>query len=117
MNHLYKYIKPMLIFISSIIIIPILLTIFNLFKLRTNKVIVIIFGSILMLILGFLTGKKSQSKGYLSGLLLSVICIFILLILSLLFNSKININSFIYYIILIISSILGSMIGINKKKK
>ena len=117
MNTFFKYIKSLIIFLSSIIIIPFLLTLFNLMKLETNKIIIIILGAIIMFIIGIITGKNTNNKGYLKGLLVSVVCIFILVILSLIFKFTLNINSLIYYIILVISTIFGSMIGINKKKK
>ena len=70
-----------------------------------------------MFIIGIITGKNTNSKGYLKGLLVSVICILILTLLSIIFKFTLNINSIIYYIILIISTIFGSMLGINKKTK
>ena len=117
MNTFFNYIKSLIIFLSSIIVIPFLLTILNLLKLNTNKIIIIIIGAILMFVIGLITVKGSNNKGYLNGLLISVICIFIVTILSLIFRFQLNINSLIYYIILVISTIFGSMIGINLKKQ
>lgn len=117
MNTFYKYIKSLIIFLSSIVTIPIFLTIFNLLKLKTNRIIIIIIGALLMFIIGLIIGKKSESKGYLNGLLLSVISILILLIISLIFRFPLNINTLIYYIILILATVFGSMLGINKKTK
>lgn len=117
MNAFYKYIKSLIIFLSSIVTIPIFLTLFNLFKLKTNRIIIIILGALLMFIMGLIIGKKSESKGYLNGLLLSVISIFILLIISLIFRFPFNINTLIYYIILTLATIVGSMLGINRKTK
>ncbi len=117
MNTFFKYIKSLAIFLSSILVIPLFLTIFNLLKINTSRVMIIIVGSILMLIIGFITGRSSNSKGYLNGLLISLISILILLIISLIFRVTLNLNSLMYYIILIFSTVLGSMIGINKKKK
>lgn len=117
MNTFYKYIKSLIIFLTSIVTIPILLTIFNLLKLKTNRIMIIIIGSLLMFIIGLILGKKSESKGYLQGLLLSVITILILVILSLILKFPLNINTLIYYVILTITTILGSMLGINKKTK
>ena len=117
MNIFYKYIKSLIIFLSSLIIIPAFLTIFNLLKINTSRILIIIIGSILMLIVGFITGKSSNSKGYLNGLIVSVISIIILLLLSLIFGFKLNINSLIYYVVLVVSTTLGSMIGINIKSK
>ena len=115
MNSFDKYIKSLVIFLSGIVTIPILLTIFNLFKLNTNKIIIIIVGSILMFIMGLILGKKVEKNGYLNGILLSTITIIILLLLGLIFRFKLNINTLIYYTILIISTVFGSMLGINKK--
>lgn len=117
MNTFYKYIKSLIIFLTSIVTIPIFLTIFNLFKLKTNRIMIIIIGAILMFIIGLILGKQSESKGYLNGLLLSVITILLLVITSLIFKFPLNINTLIYYVILIITTVLGSMIGINKKTK
>jgi len=117
MNTIFKYIKPLIIFISSLIIIPFILTILNLLKLETNKTFIIIISSILMFIIGIILGKQSINKGYLKGLLFSTICILLLTIFSLIFKFTLNINSIIYYIILIISTTFGSMLGINKKSK
>ncbi len=117
MINFYKYIKSLIIFLSSIITIPILLTIFNLLKLQTNKIMIIILGAILMFIIGLILGRKTDKNGYLNGLLLSIITILILVITSLICRFDLNINSLIYYIILTISTVFGSMIGINKKTK
>lgn len=117
MNTFSKYIKSLIIFLSSIVTIPIFLTIFNLLKLKTNRIMIIIIGAILMFIIGFILGKQSESKGYLNGLLLSVITILILVITSLIFRFPLNINTLIYYVILAITTIFGSMIGINRKTK
>lgn len=117
MDTIFKYIKPLIIFLSSLIIIPFILTILNLLKLETNKTFIIIISSILMFIIGIILGRKTNNKGYLKGLLFSSICMLILTIFSLLFKFTLNINSLIYYIILIISTTFGSMLGINKKSK
>ena len=115
MNTFYKYIKSLIMFLSSIVLIPVFLTIFNLLKLKTNKIIIIIIGAILMFIIGLILGKKTDKNGYLNGLLLSVITILVLVITSIIFKFSLNINSLIYYIILTISTVFGSMLGINKK--
>lgn len=117
MNTIFKYIKPLIIFLISLIIIPFILTILNLLKLETNKTFIIIISSILMFIIGIILGRKSNNKGYLKGLLFSTISILLLTILSLIFKFTLNINSLIYYIILIVSTTFGSMLGINKKSK
>lgn len=117
MASIMKYLKSIIIFISSIVIIPLIFTIFNLFGISTSKIFTIIVSAILMLIIGFITGRSSTSKGYLNGLLLSIICVLLLVIISLIFRFQININSLIYYVIMIFATVMGSMIGINKKVK
>lgn len=117
MNTFFNLLKSLIIFLSSIIIIPFFLTLFNLMKLETNKISIIIISSILMFIIGIITGRSSNSKGYLKGLLVSMVSILILVLLSLIFKFTLNINTLIYYIILVISTIFGSMIGINRKKE
>ena len=77
MNIFYKYIKSLIIFLSGIIILPMFLTLFNLMKIKTNKIIIIIIGSLLMFIIGVILGRKTEKNGYLSGILLSVITIFL----------------------------------------
>jgi len=117
MKKLNKFIKPTIIFIISIILIPLILALINIFNIKTTKIEIIIISSILMLFLGFIIGKKSKNKGYLNGILLSCICISIMLILSIIFSFKLNINSLIYYIIILFSTVFGSMLGISKNNK
>lgn len=114
---LFKYLKSFIIFFISLLIIPGILTIFNLFNIHINRIIIIIISSILMLVIGFITGINSNSKGYLNGILISTISVLFMLLLSLIFRVSININSLIYYVIIIFSGCFGSMIGINKKNK
>lgn len=115
MNYWNKFIKPILFFSIYLISIPILLTIFNLIKIETTRIILIITSSIIMLAIGFILGIKTNKNGYLNGLVLSSIIILSLLILSLIFRFNLNTNSIIYYVIMVISTILGSVLGINKK--
>ena len=115
MNYWNKFVKPILFFSIYLISIPILLTIFNLIKIETNRIIVIVTSSIIMLVTGFILGKKTNKNGYLNGLVLSSIIILLLLIISLIFRYNLNTNSIIYYAIMVISTILGSVLGINKK--
>ena len=117
MKFFKPYIKPLIIFFISLLVIPLLLTIQNLFNIETSRIEVIIISSILMLILGIILGSKVNNKGYLNGILFSTVCILIMLILSLIFSFKLNINSLIYYIIILFSNVFGSMIGISLKHK
>lgn len=117
MNFFKNSIKSLLIFLGYIMLFPFFLTITNLLKLNTNRIIIIITSSILMFIVGYILGKKINKNGYLNGLLLSIICTFIFLLLSLIFRFNLNFNSLLYYLILIVSTIFGSIISINRKIK
>lgn len=69
------------------------------------------------LIGSFILGKKSLSKGWLEGLKLGLISIFILFIFNFLaFDSSLTINNIILYATVFISNVLGGMFGINIKK-
>ena len=66
---------------------------------------------------GFILGRKSINKGWLEGIKLGLICIFILFIFNFLaFNQGYSLNNLINYLIVLLANILGSMIGINTKK-
>ncbi len=63
---------------------------------------------------GVYIGKKSDNKGYINGLKLSLIIVVISFILSFIFNN-LKVTMIIYYILTTICITFGSMIGINKK--
>lgn len=65
----------------------------------------------------FLLGKKSLNKGWMEGIKLGLISIFILFIFNFLaFDNGYTIQNIILYIIVLVSNVLGGMIGINTKK-
>lgn len=106
--------------IVTFLCLTLIITIFSYFNIikdssiSTFKIIVILIS---VLIGGLIIGKKTQKKGWLEGLKLSLIIIFLLLFMKLLiFRNPFYINNLIYYIIIIITTMLGSMIGISKKK-
>ena len=116
MNKILIYLKVLAIPIISFLILPLIISIFNLFGLQTNKIFLIVITSIIMLISGFLIGKKSSKKGFISGAILGFIFIIFLIFLGLFFKVNFSFGRFIYFIILILSTMVGSIIGINKKK-
>jgi len=116
MNKILSYLKVLIIPIVSFLLIPLILSLFNLFGIGINKIILIIISAFVMFISGFIIGKKQSKKGFISGLILGGIFILFLIIMGLFFKLEWNFGRFIYYIILIMSSMLGSIIGINKKK-
>ena len=119
-----KYLKNLgisfLYIISTILIFTFIVTLLSYFNLMNDKIVSIfkiIIPVIGMLIGGFYIGKKSNRKGFIEGLKLSLIFIIILTIFNYLaFDYSFKFKYLLFYIILIVSSILGSMIGINRKK-
>lgn len=111
--------KSLLISIILILILTFIITLFNyigLFNLNLVNIFSYIIPFISFFIGGFLLGKKSINKGWLEGLKLGLISIFILFIFNFLaFNDGFSTSNIILYTIVLISNILGSMIGISKK--
>lgn len=62
----------------------------------------------------FILGFKSNSKGYLNGLIFGIIIVLLFIIISLVFKSF-SYSSFIYFLVIVISSFIGGTFGINKK--
>ena len=112
--------KSLLISIIILLITTFIITLFNyigIFGLGLVNIFSYIIPFIAFFIGGFLLGKKSINKGWLEGLKLGLICIFILFIFNFLaFNEGYSISNLILYSIILIANILGSMLGINKKK-
>lgn len=106
-------------FLSAIIIYLLIITLFatfNLISYKTVSILSLIFMILLFAFTGFKIGKRSEKRGYLSGLIIGLINIILILILALLFRSFPSLKSLIYFSILLLSSTLGGMFGINKKK-
>lgn len=106
-------------FLISLIIYLIIITTFSYFNILSYKnicIISFIIINILFLINGFKLGKRSESKGYLSGIIMGLSLIILLLFLSIIFKSIPSLKSLIYFLTLIISSTIGGMFGINKRK-
>lgn len=116
-----KYLKSLLYILISILISTILITTVNYFDILGNNIIKylkLIVLVISILIGSIYIGRRSKSKGYLEGIKIGLITIFILILLNYLgFDNKISLDIIIYYLIILVSSILGSIIGINKKLK
>jgi len=120
MNKYLKYLKGLILVLgvlfSSTLIISILYYL-NILNDGFNNYLLLLSSFISMLVGGIYIGLRSKEKGYIEGLKIGLISIFILMILSIiLYKNNINSKNIIYYLILLSSSILGSMIGINKKK-
>ena len=120
MNKYLKYLKGLILVLgvlfSSTLLISILYYL-NILNDGFNNYLLLLSSFISMLVGGIYIGLRSKEKGYVEGIKIGLISIFILMILSIiLYKTNINSKNIIYYLILLSSSILGSMIGINKKK-
>ena len=96
-----------------------LITIFSYFNLFSDNIIKVLKLSIPIIstfISGIIMGRNSIKKGFIEGLKLGLIIIFILIIIGLILG-EFKLSSVLFYIILIISTTFCSMLGINKKSK
>ena len=120
MNKYIKYFKVLSYVFMPILIINIVLSClyyFNILSSKSLNIFNIILVMLSMFISGLYLGKKANKKGYLEGIKIGLIIIFLFFIISYLaFDKSINIKTFIYYTLLLISSTIGSMLGINRKK-
>ena len=118
--------KNLIILLKSTLLIIVLLlisaTIINIlyyFDIINNnliKYLKILLSIFSFFIGGLYIGKKSDSKGYLNGLKLSLVIIVVMFLLSIIINNF-KISRIIYYFITSICITFGSMIGINKNEK
>lgn len=120
MNKYIKYLKSLLyVFIPMLVfsIITSILYYFNITSSSLNNYLKLFSIAISIFIGGIYIGTKADNKGWLEGIKIGLIVIFLVFVISYLaFDNSIDVKDFIYYSILLVSSILGSMIGINKKK-
>ena len=120
MNKYLKYLKGLILILGVLFSSTLLISIFyylNILNDGFNNYLLLISSFLSMLVGGIYIGLKSKEKGYIEGLKIGLLSIFILMILSIIiYKTNINYKNIIYYLILLSSSILGSMIGINKKK-
>ena len=101
-----------LLFISSIIINT--LYYFDVINNNLVKYFKMFLSIISFFIGGINIGKKTDNKGYISGLKLSLIIVIIITLLSIIIGNF-SISRIIYLLILTTAITFGSMIGINKK--
>lgn len=120
MNYL-KNIGIALIYIISFLLgLTFISTIFNYINLFGNSfinILKVIIPIISLFIGGFVIGKRTGKKGWLEGIKLGLIFLFVLTIFNYLaLDTSFTLKTIIYYLILTSSSTFGSMIGVNKYK-
>ncbi len=120
LDELVKYLQVIGYIIATLIIVTLIMTIFNYFDLISS--IIMTYYKFLIIIIstfigGFSLGKKATKKGWLEGLKLGLILIFILFLFAYLGLEKaMSFKNLIYYLIILAVSMLGGMLGINKKE-
>lgn len=120
MNLLKKYGKIMLIWTISLLVYILTLTLLNYFQfIKFENIIKLNFTivSIITFIFGIIMGKTSTKKGYIEGLKLGGLIIFIFILLNIIFIRNFSLHIFVYYLTIIASATFGSIIGINLKRK
>lgn len=111
-----KYLKIVLVPTISILTIPFIFSLANLFKISIHPLVYLIITILIMFITGILTGLICEEKAYLKGIALGTIICLVMFLLSFIFRSNHSLYILIYYLIIIASTTLGAMIGVNKKK-
>lgn len=118
MNYLKVLGKSFIYMISILFISVIVITILNYFNILGSKIVTIfkiIISLTSLFVSGFIMGKSSKQKGWLEGIKLSLIILFILTLINyLILKQTFEIRNLVYYLILMSSCIFGSMIGISK---
>ena len=121
MNYLKKTGISLLYIIGFILILTFLITLLNYFNIISKNVVSvfkIIIPIVSLFIGGFIIGKKSSKKGWLEGLKLSLIFLFIFILFNYLgLKNNIEFKNLLYYLIIITSTCFGSMLGINYNKE
>ncbi len=116
----YNILKNIALFFLCILIYLIIITTFNYFEILTARIISVIsfiFLTILFMASGFYLAKKSENKGYLSGLIIGGINMGLLFLISLILQCDIKKSILLYFLILLLSSTMGGMFGINFNNK
>lgn len=81
-----------------------------------TSLIIFILNVLLFITIGFLHGKITNKKGYITGFLTGGFLSFLMFLINIIFfKGDFNFNLIFYYFILISASTLGSMVGKAKK--
>ena len=120
MKKYLKYFKSILIIIISILIFNIINSTLYYFNISNSKTInyINLFTTLLSFFIGgYYIGNKSLKKGWLEGIKIGLIGIFLFFLISYLGFDNFKIKTLIYYFMILSSCVLGGILGINKKKK
>ena len=116
-----KYLKALLLFFVPLIVLFVISNTLNYFDILSNgsikyiNLIIVVLSSV---IASIYVGKRSEEKGYLEGIKMSLIIIAIIFSFSFLaYDKSFSIMKGIFYLIISVSCITGSVIGINNSKK
>ena len=113
-----KILNCLLEFFIILVVGTFFLTLFNYFSILGSKIMAVfrlLLPLLAMFVSSYKLGKMSDKKGYLEGLKLGGIIVFIFMVMVFLLD-RFDIKCIIYYLILLLTSIMGSMIGSNRKK-
>lgn len=120
MNYLKNVGIAFIYIISFLLGLTFISTLFNYINIFGNtftNIVKVIIPVVSLFIGGFVIGKRVGKKGWLEGIKLSLIFLFILTIFNYLaLDMSFSLKTLIYYLILIISTTFGSMFGVNKYK-
>ena len=120
MHKAINYLKFLSIFMILELMITFITSLLNLLGINSGitAIILLVVNVIIFFVLNFINARKKLKKGYLEGMLLSIIFILSMVLLKIiLFNNKTTISTYLYYLILFITGVFGGMVGINKKEE
>ncbi len=120
MKYLKDYGYTILKFLAFLLGGSLLLSLFYYFLFPTKIIHILSFVYMLLLffVFGFKAGKKSENKGFIAGLKVGVLFLFLLFIINLIFyQTGFKWIRLFYYLLLLFTSIIGATIGINTKKE
>lgn len=97
-----------------------LISLFSFLNILSNNSLVI--AKFIIIFLGFFIGafkqgKNGNKKGFLEGLTVGGILVFILFIFNYGFYQTLKFKNFIYYFLLLFISMVGGIIGVSKRKE
>ena len=112
------YIKNFSLFMIVEMFIVLVVSLMNLMGISPSitSLIIFILNVLLFITTGFLHGKITNKKGYITGFLTGGFLSFLMFLINIIFfKGDFNFNLIFYYFILISASTLGSMVGKAKK--